>query len=134
MKKIITAINNPELNNKLKKLDNFKIIGKDMQYREAILEFLEENKNIDLIIINENILGEITFKNLIENIKFINEKIEIIFILNKENNILEKILKKNKIKIIYYEKNDNLFELIKNKINKKENKKLKKINNKKNKK
>ena len=132
MKKIITAINNPELNNKLKKLDNFKIIGKDMQYREAILEFLEENKNIDLIIINENILGEITFKNLIENIKFINEKIEIIFILNKENNILEKILKKNKIKIIYYEKNDNLFELIKNEINKTENNKLKKINNEKN--
>ena len=47
MKKIITAINNPQLNEELKKEKNFEIIGKDIQYKEAILEILEENDFID---------------------------------------------------------------------------------------
>ena len=41
MKKIITAINNPTLNEKLKKEEYIEIIGKDIQYKEAILEILE---------------------------------------------------------------------------------------------
>ena len=86
MKKIITAINNPKLNEQLKKENNFKIIGKDIQYKEAILETLEKNKNIDIIIISEQILGEIKFEKLIKNIKLINENIKIIFILEVKNN------------------------------------------------
>ena len=113
MKKIITAINNPKLNEELKKEKNFNIIGKDIQYKEAILEILEKNKEIDLIIISEQILGEISFENLIEKIRFINEKIKIIFILEKENNDLENILIKNNIKDIYYNDEINLLELIK---------------------
>ena len=119
MKKIITAINNPKLNEELKKENNFKIIGKDILYKEAILEILEKNKNIDIIIISEKILGEINFEYLIKKIKLINEKIKIIFILEKENNYLEKILKENNINDIYYNNKINLFELIKI-INKKE--------------
>ena len=69
MKKIITAINNPKLNEELKKERNFEIIGKDIQYREAILEILEKNKNIDLIILSEKIEGEIKLEKLIEKIK-----------------------------------------------------------------
>lgn len=119
MKKIITAINNPKLNEELKKEKNFEIIGKDIQYKEAILEILEENDNIDLIILSEKILGEIKLEKLIEKIKIINEKIKIIFILEKENNDLEKILIKNNIIDIYYNNKINLDELIKI-INKKE--------------
>ena len=40
MKKIITAINNPKLNEQLKKENKFEIIGKDIQYKEAIIEIL----------------------------------------------------------------------------------------------
>ena len=119
MKKIITAINNPKLNEELKKENNFEIIGKDIQYKEAILEILENNKNIDLIIISEKIPGEIKLEKIIEKIKIINEKIKIIFILEKENIELEKILIKNNIKDIYYNNKINLSELIKI-INKKE--------------
>lgn len=119
MKKIITAINNPKLNEELKKEKNFEIIGKDIQYKEAILELLEKNKNIDLIIISEKIPGEIQLEKLIKKIKLINEKIKIIFILEKENNNLEKILIKNNILDIYYNNKINLNELIKI-INKKE--------------
>ena len=119
MKKIITAINNPKLNEELKKQNNFEIVCKDIQYKEAILEILEENKKIDIIIISEQILGEINFENLIKKIKLINEKIKIIFILENKNNNLEKILIKNNINEIYYNNEINLFELIKI-INKKE--------------
>ena len=108
MKKIITAINNPKLNEELKKERNFEIIGKDIQYREAILEILEKNNKIDLIILSEKIPGEIQLENLIEKIKFANEKIKIIFILEKENKELEKILIKNNIIDIYYNNKINL--------------------------
>lgn len=119
MKKIITAINNPKLNEELKKENNFEIIGKDIQYKEAILEILEKNNNIDLIIINEKIPGEINLEKLIKKIKLINEKIKIIFIFENENKELEKILIKNNIKDIYYNNKINLKELI-NLINKNE--------------
>ena len=97
MKKIITAINNPKLNEELKKETNFEIIGKDIQYEEAILEVLENVKTIDLIILSEKILGEMKIEELIEKIKLINEQIKIIVILEKENIELEKILIKNHI-------------------------------------
>ena len=52
MKNIITAINNPELNNEIKKEKNLKILNKDIIYKEGIIEALEEKKDINLIIIN----------------------------------------------------------------------------------
>lgn len=112
MKKIMTAINNPKLNEELKKEKNFEIIGKDIQYKEAILEVLEQNADIDLIIISEQIPGDIKIEILLENIKRKNNKIKIIFILEKENKDLEKILIKNNIKDIYYNNRINLKELI----------------------
>ena len=66
MKKIITAVNNPNLNEKLKNENYIEVIGKDIQYKEGILEFLEKNKNIDLIIINEKLHGEINLINLLK--------------------------------------------------------------------
>ena len=102
MKKILTAINNSALNEKLKKENIAEIIGRDIQYKEGIIEILEKNKNIDLIIISENLPGEITIENLIKNINKINEKIKIIYILEKENIELEKKLNKYYIYNIYY--------------------------------
>lgn len=119
MKKIITAISNPKLNEELRKEKKFEIIGKDIQYKEAILEILEENSYIDLIILSEKIPGEIKLESLIKKIKLINEQIKIIFILEKENIELENILIKNNIIDIYYNSKINLKELIKI-INKKE--------------
>ena len=114
MKKILTAINNSALNEKLKKENIAEIIGRDIQYKEGIIEILEKNKNIDLIIVSENLPGEITIENLIENINKINEKIKIIYILEKENIELEKKLNKYYIYNIYYNNKITLNELIKN--------------------
>lgn len=102
MKNIITALNNPDLNMSLKSEENVNIINKDIIYKEGIIEILELKKNINLIIINYELPGKIKIEELIEKIRRINEKIEIIFILEKEDIEKEKILKKYNINNIYY--------------------------------
>ena len=112
MKKIITAINNPVINEKLKN-EKIEVIGKDIQYKEGILEILENNKEINFILINEKLPGEIKNEELINRIKKINKNIELIFFIKKENRknininenkIVENEKLKQKIKIISYEK------------------------------
>ena len=133
MKTIITAIDNPKIYKELKNNKNIKIIGKDLIYKEAILEILEKNKNIDIIILYEKILGEINFIELIKKIKNINKKIKLIIILENKNENLEKNLKKINIKNIYLKNKINKKKIIKiiNKKKKKNNKKKKKKKNKK---
>lgn len=98
---ILTAINNEKIFKELKK--RTKIIYNDIQYKEGILEILEKNKNIDFIIINENLSGQIKIEELIKKIKKINDKVNILIILKKKNLIKEEYLIKNKIKYIYTE-------------------------------
>ena len=99
--KIITAMNNPNLNIKLNKEKNIDVVCKDIQYKDAIIDILENNKKIDIIIINENIPGEITDDRLIKKIKEINNKIRIIYLIEKMNKKINSVLEKNKIKDIY---------------------------------
>ena len=111
MIKIITAIDNPKINEELKNEKNIEVIGKDIFYKEGILEILEKEININYIIINNKLSGEIKLNNLIEKIIEKNEKIKIIILIKKENkNNLNKIIKENN-----YIKNK------KNKINKNSN-------------
>ena len=118
MKKIILAINDKKTIKKLKekyKLQEIIIV----QYREAIIEILEENINIEKIVIEENIPGIISIEKLIKTIKNKNKKININIILEKEDFNKKDKLKKLEIKGIY----------IKNKlrINKKKKQKKDKI-------
>ena len=101
--KIITAINNEKIFKELKTKKNIKIISNNIQYKEGILEILEKNKNINYIILDENIYGQIKIEELIEKIKIINNKINIIIILNKKDLIKQEYLIENKIKYIYIE-------------------------------
>lgn len=110
MIKIITAMNNPNLNEELKNENNIKIIGRDIQYKEGILELLENNIEINYIIIDENLPGEIELNKLIENILEKNKKIKIIITIKKENKNKLNLNNKKIIKI-YYEKNINLKKL-----------------------
>ena len=136
--RIITALNNPQLNNKLKEEKEYQILSKDIQYKEAILEILEKYRKINIIIINEEIPGEITLIELIRKVNIIDKKIRIIIILKNKDIKKENILRQNGIKEIYYKdfitekeikkiiENNN-----KNKINNKIKKYKKKIINKK---
>lgn len=113
MKKILTAINNPNLNKKLSEQEFIEIPYKDIQYKEAILEILNEDNYFDIIIINEKLPGEINFIELIKKISKINKKIKIIIILEKEDEIKESELKKININNIYYNNKITLEYLIK---------------------
>ena len=102
MKKVLLAINNEKLIEKIKEDDNINLVNNNLQYREAILEILEKNKNIDFILISENIPGLISIEELIKKIKIINNKINIIFFLEKYD--INKRNKLNNLNInnIYY--------------------------------
>lgn len=108
MQKILTAIDNPSLNNKLKEIKEFQVYENDLQYKEAIIDVLEKNNNFDLLIIYENLPGEISINNLIKKIKNINNKINFIFILENKNEKLEKLLFEENIKNIFYNKEINI--------------------------
>lgn len=124
---ILTALANNKINEKLKALEDINILNKDIQYKEGILEYLEKNKNIDIIIFLEELPGQIKTKKLIEIINSINNKIKIIIITNKNKEIknnkinkkiryfyLEKINYENIIKMIKIKNNKNILRLIGN--------------------
>ena len=66
MKKIILAINNKKL---IEKIKNKNIIFKFVQYREAILEILEKTNKINYIFIEEKLPGQISIEDLIKKNK-----------------------------------------------------------------
>ena len=66
---LITAIGNPNLNEKLKNKKTINVIGKDIQYQEGILEVLEERDDIEVLIISDILPGEYGFYKLINKIK-----------------------------------------------------------------
>lgn len=119
MIKIITAIGEPFINEKLSKEKEIKIIGKDILYQEAVFEIIENNK-INFLIINENIFENSEIIKIIKKIKEINNKIKIIIIINKEKNIIKKLNKEKNTYIIFYNKkikekidDNNLIKIIK---------------------
>lgn len=137
MIKIITAMNNPKINDELKKEKNIELICKDIFYKEGILEILENEMNINYIIINSELPGEIKLNNLIEKILEKNEKIKIIILIKKENkNNFYKIkndkkdIKNNNIEIIKDIKNKNIIRIFyKNEIKIEQLKKYNQIKN-----
>ncbi len=112
MKKIITALQNEKVNEKLSQQENIKIMVNDIQYQEGIIEVLEINSDIDFILISELLPGQMKIEELIEKIKKINEKIKIIIILeNKKEELENYLLAKGKI-IIFYNNKITIEELI----------------------
>jgi hypothetical protein len=99
---VITAINNKKIYDEIRMNKTIKIIYKNIQYKEGIIEVLEKyeiKQKIDYIILSENLSGQINIIELKNKLKKINNKIKIIIILNKKN-------KKNKKKENYYNKNN----------------------------
>ena len=105
MQVVITALLNKTVNEKLKEYKEIKVIMNDIQYQEGIIEALEINKNINVLILSELLPGQLNIKELIEEIKKINNKIKIIIFLEKENKNLENYLyAKENINIFYNKK------------------------------
>ena len=96
MIRIVTALGNPSLNTELKKYSEFEVIGKDIQYKDGVLEILELNNDINYLIISEMLDGIISFEELINLIKKLNRKIKIIVVLKEKNIEMEEYLIKNR--------------------------------------
>ena len=109
MNEIITAIAEENILKKIMK--NKTINNKNILYKEAILEILKKNKNIDIIIISEKIPGDIDFIKLIKQIQKMIPKIEIMVILSNKKR--EEELIKLKIENIYYNNIISIYKLIK---------------------
>lgn len=102
MKKVITALINQNVNNKLKQYNDIEIVMNDIQYQEGIFEALEVELNIDYIILSELLPGSQTIKELIEKIQQKKASVRIVLILEKENKELENyLLSKGNIYIFY---------------------------------
>lgn len=127
MKKIITALAEPQLNNELKKEKDFIVIGKDIQYQEGVIEILETEKEVDFLIISEALPGNEKIENLIEKIKQINNEVNIVIILENKKEEIEKNLYSKNVYLILYNKIEikEIIKLIKNK-KEDENEKIKK--------
>ena len=128
--KIITAIGNQTLNQKVKFINN--LYYSDIQYQEAVISILEKEKETDLLILSSLLPGELSMEEFINVITYNNPELEIIVILDERNERLKKYLIAKGIKKIYYN-NENTYEEIidniinKNKKNTKENTRKKQI-------
>jgi len=113
LKKIITAINNPDLNLKLKELKMYEVVSKDIQYKEGILEILEKTEKVDTIILKEDIPGEKDLKEFVLDLLYLKNSLEIIIFL--KNNDIETInfLKNKGISKIYSDEKISLENVIK---------------------
>ena len=88
--KTLTAIGENDLNNKLKENPKYEIVTGDILYKEGILEFLEIKSNVDLIVLKENLPGEISIEELKTKVRKINKEIKI-EIIKDQNEYLLKI-------------------------------------------
>ena len=131
MKKVILATNNKKIEEQIENSNKVQLICNNLQYREAILEILEEYKKVDFILISESLPGIISIEELLKKIKLINNRINIVFFLEKEDIEKEHKLRKLKIKYIYLSKKINIKNILNLIENNNENKKI--SNNKKNK-
>ena len=112
--RILTALQNPEINKTLKEQTNYNVVENDIQYQEGIIEILEKNNKINLIIISELLPGNIGIKETINKIKEFNSDIEIIVILENKNSKIKEFLIQINIKSIFYNNQITIDELINN--------------------
>ncbi len=113
MKKVITAMNDPFFNEKLRNIDKYEVIGKDIVYQDGIEEVLNIKKDIDLIILSDNLVGKKKITDVIEKIKKLRENIEITVFLKEKDKDVEDYLNTLKIYNIYsIEKKEDYFEKI----------------------
>lgn len=103
MKKVITAIGNEILNKVLKRQEGITVVGRDIQYQEGIIEAMEKYKDIDIVILNENLMGELNIEELLLNIVIIKKNIEIIVIVSEGKEKSE--VYRNSTKVVTNNKN-----------------------------
>ena len=112
IKKIITAIGVNSLSTKLKEKEGIEVVGNDIPYQDGVLDVLKGNSEINLLILNENLIGEYEIKDFVDKIFEINQDLEIIFLMEKENLTLKNFLEKRGVSKIFIDGELELQEII----------------------
>ena len=84
MRKILTAIGNPMLNQKIKKLENYQVLLDDIGSDDELLQFLEREETVEILFLCKNVITHYSVEKLIEMIRKLQENIFIV-LFNKEN-------------------------------------------------
>ena len=103
--KTIVATEKEEYYESIKRNSRYELVSGVILYKEGILEFLENQSEVQLILIDKDLPGEIDFKELQKSIKKINNSIQV-DIIGVENNIClefekEEIEKSKDVKPIF---------------------------------
>lgn len=108
--RVLTALGNPKKNKELRDL-NINIVSNDIQYKEGVIEYLEGNKYINYIIIDENVPGNCSLKKLVNDIYTINKNIKLIIKSNNDIDfkVYKRIEKINTKEIANIIKNNNIY-------------------------
>lgn len=114
IKKVITALGECTINEKLRERKIYEVIGNDIPYQEGVIDVLESNSLIDVLIVSESLIGEYEIKEFINKIKRINPYIEIMFFMITYNNELEIFLQSNGISKIFRDGENTIDEIIDN--------------------
>ena len=112
IKKIITAIGVNSLSTKLKEKEGIEVVGNDIPYQDGVLDVLKGKSEINLLILNENLIGEYEIKDFVDKIFEINQDLEIIFLMEKENLTLKNFLEKRGVSKIFIDGELELQEII----------------------
>lgn len=84
MRKVLTAIGNPMLNQKIKKLENYEVLLDDIGSDDELLEALEREQTVEILFLCTNIIEHYSVEKLIEMIRKLQENIFIV-LFNGEN-------------------------------------------------
>lgn len=79
MKKVLTAIGNPMLNNKIRKMQEYNILTNDISNDEELIEWLAREKEIDVLFLCSNIIKHYKIDEFLTIIRKVQKNITIIF-------------------------------------------------------
>lgn len=82
MKRIITAMGNPTLNNELKKYAQYDVITGDLFYQDAVIDILEE-ENAEVLTLSGLLQGQWELNDFIDRIRKVNQQIRIIIVMDE---------------------------------------------------
>ena len=112
------------MNIKLRGNSQIEVIGNDIPYQDGVLDILKGNSEISVLVLNEELLGEWDIKEFINKIFEINQEIEIIFLMEKENVNLRRFLERRKIFKVFINDEFDVEDIINQVLEKKENSNL----------
>ncbi|MBQ9266842.1 MAG: AAA family ATPase [Clostridia bacterium] len=91
MKRVLTALGNPALNNELRRYEKYDVIEEDLFYQDAVVDVLEE-ESVDAIVVSGLLQGQDDFCDFIGRIKRKNSVARIIVITDEMDTETQRLL------------------------------------------